>query len=774
MSGLPVDSLFRTPLSRRKFVHTALAGATVAASGVLVSTLAGCKAAGKIIGSSDNGTASVETVNEMASNNTRFADFRKYSYEGLPRVEAINLMPSLSNIVNLNQFTDRNYYYNVTELSADAIRKLEENAFVVSNAESWAEYFGVYESNRYNFAPSFITTDSALHTFHLMFDHVLSKLEEEHLYEMLGVFSTQMLETSVQQYLKLSGSLFENAAIRNITFFCVGKSILMGNIQIPEDAPPEVEQLVSQELENIKSLSIKVSDVMNYGEDIEPARQQRLDYSQFAPRSHFNKTPELQAYFKAQKWYGQATFRSAFDDELRSALLICNAISQGNNAELFYRLFEPINFFVGECDDITFYQYEQATLDVFGKGGLADIVTVANADLFVKAAAAIRKLAPPKINSLPIYNEEIQPNRDEAITGFRVLGERFTIDAAIFQKLIDRSVTDRMLPAFLDVPAAFGSDEAYAILKSEGVPGQYPLYDNRLAEAWSYFGEVSDDVWTSNLYWSWLYTLRPLIGNPSANELNGLPQFMCNRAWLRKQLDTFAGSWTELKHDTLLYSKQPLAERGGYGGEAPPAPDDRGYVEPNPHLFGRLASLVLMTIDGLSARDLLSDDSRTSLKTLQYLAESFTRMAEKELAGEMLSEEEYEIIRTYGGELEHIWETAKADELVNSKPDLYLLDHPCAIVSDVATDPNGVVLEEATGYAKEIYVIFPRNGELVLGRGAAYSHYEFTVPLDKRVTDETWHESLKNNEVPEFAEWKNDFIVDTEVEHTWARTRGSY
>ncbi len=236
-----------TPLSRRSFMHTALAGATVAASGALAGSLSGCTAADELlstVGGSDTG----DTAVKMVSNTTRFADFRPYVYEELPKVEAAALEPQLSNVVNLDQFTNRDYYYNVTELSDDAISKLEEQAFAVSDAESWAEFFGVYESNRYSFAPSFVTTDSALHTFHLMFNHVLTTLEEEHLFAALSTFSQQMVDASLEQYTQLTGSDFENAAVRNIAFFSVAASILAGSLVIPAGAPAEVEQLVTQEL----------------------------------------------------------------------------------------------------------------------------------------------------------------------------------------------------------------------------------------------------------------------------------------------------------------------------------------------------------------------------------------------------------------------------------------------------------------------------------------------------------------------------------------------
>ena len=47
------------------------------------------------------------------------------------------------------------------------------------------------------------------------------------------------------------------------------------------------------------------------------------------------------------------------------------------------------------------------------------------------------------------------------------------------------------------------------------------------------------------------------------------PAFMHNNAWTHKDLQTALGSWTELKHDTILYAKQVMAEMGGGGPEEP-------------------------------------------------------------------------------------------------------------------------------------------------------------------------------------------------------------
>ena len=68
---------------------------------------------------------------------------------------------------------------------------------------------------------------------------------------------------------------------------------------------------------------------------------------------------------------------------------------------------------------------------------------------------------------------------------------------------------------------------------------------------------------------------------------DGAPDFMKSRVWARKSLNTALGSWTELRHDTILYAKQSVAAEGD-GGEEPETP---GYVEPYPAFYAKIAEL---------------------------------------------------------------------------------------------------------------------------------------------------------------------------------------
>ncbi len=269
-----------------------------------------------------------------------------------------------------------------------------------------------------------------------------------------------------------------------------------------------------------------------------------------------------------------------------------------------------------------------------------------------------------------------------------------------------------------------------------------------------YVSGLKTEIWTQNLYWGWLYQLRPLLDEKPS----GYPTFMRNLAWTRKDLNAFLGSWAELKHDTILYAKQVYAELGAGG---PDKKDDRGYVEPNPYVYARLASLLKLTNEGLEARGLLTENMKDNLSKLEQLAMSLKTISEKELNSEKLTDEEYELIRSYGGQLEHFWLEINKDEPQYKELGQrdFLDQNPAAIVADVATDPNGQVLEEGTGKISEIYVVIPIDGKLRIAKGGVYSYYEFPWPLSDRLTDKKWREILSSGKAPQLPEWTNAFVA---------------
>ena len=677
---------------------------------------------------------------------------------------------SLSDIVNIGDFN----------FSQEDKKMLAENNFFVSPSY-YKEFYQLYEGNRYNLTANFITTDSILHNYHLVFDFLLKKIEEEKLYAKLTELSADMLSESIEQYNLLEGTKWENAAKRNVGFFTVASKLLNSST----DALPIVAKEVNQELALIENhQGVAKSPVMNFGIENEalistPQGMQSLaafkeDYSQYAPRGHYDKTDELKAYFKAMMWYGRLTFRMKSDDETKSAMLITLLLDKAGNQELWNAIYEPINFFVGKSDDINYYQFEELMEQVYG--AQTAIESISNDEnKFDSFVARAKKLSSPQINSIPIFEASIQSDREEEIKGFRFMGQRFTVDAAIFQRLIYREVGDktktceefdpgktgcltgaRCLPAGLDIPAAMGSQTAKNILSEMG-EDEYACYSRNMSKLNAYISSLDKETWTQNLYWSWLYQLGHLLDEKTAN----YPDFAKSDAWQKKNLNTFLGSWTELKHDTILYSKQVYAEMGA-GGFDPEEKDDRGYVEPNPRVYSRIAALLKTTVEGLQEKGLIAAETKNNLAKMEELALSLETISEKELNGKNLTDEEYELIRSYGGQLEHFWlEVNKNEsEFKEMGARLYLIENPAAVVADVATDPNGYALEEGTGWVNKIYVAVPIDGKLKIAVGGVYSYYEFAQPMEKRLNDKEWREILNSAQKPQKPSWTDAFISE--------------
>jgi hypothetical protein len=662
-----------------------------------------------------------------------FASYREVPVEVQPSLPPYQVADGLANVSNREDF----------EFSPQAQELLEKNAFVVMPGRYY-EFFMLYESNRYDGVPSFVSSDALLHNYHLFFSHLLKSVEGEHLIPELKKLNAEMLATASRQYQRLRGSEWENAARRNLAFFAVGSRLLD-----PASAVPGVVRgPVEQELALIAAHdSTAVSPVMAMGAAPDILENLKEDYTQYIPRGHYTRSQEFARYFTAMMWYGRLTFRLKDEDETRSAVLMTLALAGTPAEKSWQHLYEVTSFFVGKSDDLGYPQYRQALREAYGRLPSLDALAGDRQGWkdFLQAAG---RLEPPQLNSIPIFDENIQPEREREIKGFRFMGQRFTLDAAVFQRLVYREVGEnsrgerRLLPAGLDIPAAMGSRQAYALLRQAGHT-DYRNYARNMERLRAYIAGLDLSAWTQNLYWSWLYALRPLTVEPG----EGYPSFMRSSAWLHKQLSTYLGSWIELKHDTILYAKQVYAEMGGPEDEERPA----GYVEPIPHLYARLAALLAMTREGLQARGLLDQRDGESLERMEELALSLKRISEKELAGTALTAEEQDLIRTFGGQLEHFWLEALRDEGVVTVSQLS--DHPAALVADVATAPPDTVLEGGTGYISEIYVVVPVDGQLRLTRGGVFAYYEFPWPASDRLTDEKWHAMLEQGTQPPPPSW---------------------
>jgi hypothetical protein len=642
------------------------------------------------------------------------------------------------------------------ELSEEQRALLRENGFVVDlpGPETFLEFYQIYEDFRYSDGPLFVTSDSILHVYHLLFDKILRDLEVDYFIPTLESLTATMLTTSLEQYQSVAGTPLEEPARRNVAFFSVA-SRLLGS---PEAVAPDVADLVEDELALIEEASQSVPSPIWYRDDLPEDMLLREDYSQYIPRGHYTRSEALERYFRTMMWYGRLTFRLTDAFETERALLITRALRtavapDGATAvELWQRIYEPTTFLVGKADDLSYFEYAGLSDTVFGAN--APLEAFGDADLVAAFIDAADELPPPQINSMWVW---IWQDQETVTKGLRFMGQRFTIDAYVFQQMIWRRVgtleNPRGLPTALDFFAALGSEDALGILEDMG-HRQYENFDTQMERVRGQLAALEIDSWTQNVYWAWLYTLEPLI-TPLDQRF---PEFMRTEAWRLRNLNAALGSYTELKHDTILYAKQVMAEMGGGGSEEIP----RGYVEPNPEVFARMLALAEMTRDGLQARDLLSDRIGNALTNLIDLIAFLKRIAEAELAQEELSDEDYLRILFVGGELEAL--TLAASDCDEEGPACRdLSDQQAPLVADIATGTSPhvtglAVLEEGVGRPARIFVVLPDSPRR-LAVGAVFTYYEFVLPAADRMTDEEWQAMLEQGANPPPPEWTQAFMA---------------
>jgi len=660
-------------------------------------------------------------------------------------------------------------------LEKNSLNLLKKNGFVVIPGNE-KEIFDVYVKCREKNHPIFITTDAALHTSHVFFDSVLRILEIEKLNDFAKELTKRMLQISKIQFEEAEDKEVRHAARLNIGFFSVANTLFE-----PEYKPGyQLEDLVSEELKNISEhKGIKFRALLDYIDHPSLMNHPYAyeDYSQYIPRGHYTRNNTFKKYFKVMMWYGRIDFKLKPGKNKQAvihgkkmtlqALLMVDAFMRDDKAyQLWNMIYEPTVYFVGKTDDLNVEDYISLVKKVFPAE--QDIDKYHEDEFLSEFIQKALELRPPKILSGASYRED--GGFEQTTLGFRFMGQRFIPDSYVFQQMvygvkgmeyqgnnnpftmeiIPNAGPVRAFPRGLDIMTVLGSQRALNILKKEG-DTDYRWYEEQLNKLREEFSSLTQKKWTQNLYWQWLYSLIPLLKD---DQKQNMPEFMKNQAWKDKELMTTLGSWTELRHDTILYAKQSYTVMG----RAPmPQPSlTYGYVEPYPQVYQRIKEMMTRLKE-------INSDLKIEIIEVQDKIEEFENVlnwlkiiSEKELEKKSLTKEEYSFIWNIGSTLNELKRFPESIQKRISSG----ADEQMDIIADVHTDPNtSQVLEEGVGSPFHIYVIIKDQKGYRLTHGAVFSYYEFKQPLDDRLTDEKWQEMGKNNQRPPLPKWTQSFIA---------------
>jgi len=699
-------------------------------------------------------------------------------------------------------------------LTENQKRLIKENGFVVI---PWHgdDIVQPYKTLKEQGVPIFVTSDTLLHLYHIQFNEILKRLEEEEFFDELIDMSLVMMERATQDYKSFTDADLKEAARRNVAYFAVAlklfqtptegydeekakQEIEQWNEEHPWDkkefkplkkvaftVPSYVADEVAEEMENIEAHEgFKPSAILNSPDSSNPYKE---DYSQYVPRGHYTRSEALKRYFKAAMWYGRMAFllkggpdALVSEEDSRIATIQASLISaelpnvkvdDTTCLEIWNRIYSVTSFFVGTADDLTPYEYLDAIEKVFGTE--FDAIQLADEEALLSLKAELAQMRNPQIYggsgvcfiAPPVTKEKLYECLAKT-KGMRFMGQRFVPDSYMFQNLVfpavgmyvgeDEPFTMKMtilgptrcFPRGLDIMAVLGSERAYDILKADGdteYRGENTSYDKQLDDLREQFSALTEEDWNRNLYWAWLYALKPLLEDYG----QGYPTFMQTEAWTDKELQTVLASWTELRHDTILYAKQSYTPAAT---AAPPQPKPVvGYVEPVPEFYSRMLSLTKMTNEGLNRLNALTGEEKARLESLESILQRLIQISQDELEGKELKETDYEFIRNFGQQLDSIVAGVEAE------------GKETTMVADVHTDANppAEVLEEGVGYVDLALVAYKvPDGRIIVGAGPTLSYYEFKQPVSERLTNEQWKEMLEQGEQPPRPGWIDSFYTE--------------
>ncbi|MDR3204406.1 MAG: DUF3160 domain-containing protein [Deltaproteobacteria bacterium] len=628
----------------------------------------------------------------------------------------------------------------ILELNDSLLAKIYKNGFVVEDeplirtsiqVDDLADYY----NETGEAVVDFLSFDIFLHSFHLLFDGVLQKIEENY----LGPTLKKALEEILEELNKNSRA-FSGPSLKSYKQIKDMLSVTLALI-----SPTGSKITLSPAAADEYRLCLNAKNT-----ETSPLTGEKIDYTLFKPRGHYTISEFFQRYFRAVSYLGLAELQ-LFDSDGKTPLL-----DNFSAAAIFYlavqareKVFtsfeEPINFLIGvpNSGDALLFRYLVTKTLGLPQDKQSYLNINDQSKIMALSKEVLKYIKGPLIQSVPGQDA---PGDDfsQRRPVFRLSGKRFTFDAYIFNLLTSPRTGSlelpRNLPQATDVMAVLGAQAAEKVSVENNEVYQYRKNLNLLKEmAPSYLAkEVT-------VYAKWLSVFKAYFIDSFSDQF-----FYRSAAWQWKKLIAALSSYAELKRDTILYTEQSMAELGGSDEVeatefAPPKP--RGYVEPDPQAFKALLDAVMALRKFVADYDLLPE---IPLENQEFAPENYERklvdfsiilkkasqIAQKEVRGEPITASDYETIKTIGLGFNSRLLAPSEGNTVSVEDNLKM-----AIVADVATNGfDGVCLEIATGVPRRIYVfVNDKSGGPRLTRGFIYSYYEFARPLTQgRLTDQQW------------------------------------
>ncbi|MFC2130383.1 DUF3160 domain-containing protein [Bacteroidota bacterium] len=638
--------------------------------------------------------------------------------------------------------------YRLTDYEKDLISK---HGFMVTERLKFNNFIHAFKEIYYNDLPVYISSDAILSALHYSFDNILKSVENKALISRLDKVLS-LIYNEIPEIMVKSGNPEYTEAINDLdVFITVARKLLADS-----EASITINPIINENQKKINEILDLISkkqraDVYLFSEHLRP-----LDFSQFEPRGHYTDPERLTAYFQTMIWLGRSElyitapkqhlpiYQQSEGDIKRQNILSALLAEAANNSgaiDVLRNLESILEAFLGRQDNISIFEAS----NVLEKLGEKDANWVSENDNWKIYQDELLKLNSSNqlYNSQIIYSDITLPEQVEPPASMMLFGQRAILDGYITANVVfDRIMYDgkkvtRMIPSTLDILFALGNDAAIQLLEPE--LRTYP-YSANLASLRYLIEGYDNSFWNSSCYTIWLSAIKAL--NPPKDRTY-LPKFMQTAAWWQKTMNTQLASWSQLRHDFLLYAKQPYSS-GGAGCIYPDC-----FVEPVPEVFDAI-KLFITNID--SAVNMYDYEMNKVIEKFNIVCTNLSQIATKELQGIMLDSSDMAFVNS----------------LINRKPDCvpawkgwymdllygigsqsydayasYPKDFTVADVHTIPTDKDGNemgwVLHGGTGRINIAVIVNERpDGEQYAYIGPVMSYYETITNNYKRLTDQEW------------------------------------
>jgi uncharacterized protein DUF3160/flagellar hook capping protein FlgD len=640
------------------------------------------------------------------------------------------------------------------------------NGFMVTERNRAPHMIKVFSDVWHYDLPVFISSDAILHAMHMSYDEILKATEKR-------VLNTLFIEAmqNVADYMpQLHSSYASNEKmlpmLKDVDVFTSVCLALLG-----QDAEPHYPANTA----TIQDLLALVDAKQAVNVKLFSTTPRKYDFSQFTVRGHYEGDPVLEKYFKAFMWMGRTEFMLSkpvqqgvmeqTDADIQrmtiDSYLLREAVSKSGAEEQFEKIETFLSFLIGSSDNITMAHLDELRMDA-AISSPVDLLDMTNLERF-QSILESKPFASQQINSQILMSDPMDPEQLEPPSAFLLMGQRFILDSYIFGSVVyDKIMHDgekvrRMLPSSMDVLFALGNNASAQFLQDEFQEYHYAPYLTALRYLIDDYGE---EYWNNSMYSMWLNSIRTL--NPP-DDLEELPEFMNTAAWWQQKMNTQLASWSQLRHDNILYAKQSYS--GGVSCSYP-----EGYVEPFPELYRRLA------LFGDAGDKLYSsfgaefglDDMAAYFVSFSEIMRRLQGIAERELEGMQLTQTDIDFMQTM---LKTVQGCGDPGIIDGWYPELFFAansTHDNLTTADVHTAPTdevgnpvGWVLHVGTGWINIGVVIAPSvNGGQTAYTGPMMSYHEHVTVGFKRMTDSEWKEQMRANAFGR-PEWTHAYLADS-------------